>query len=306
MTKVKFVDYSRALAISIVVIGHMIEMTNVGDLKWKIDTLCYLLHVPTFLIISGYLFSKSSRRYEPKEIIISKSKRLLFPYVLWTFILALYSVLLNGMSFEDAFRYAYNALWYFAFLWACIIGTSVLMMLHCFKLNILMVGISIGGVIGTIYNSTVAKICIHYLIFLIGFYLLEHIVAFKYKYFLIMLFVFCFLFCVSTGYLSLFDALNTGFKTFYVFMLKILGACFLPICFSYLEKRKMMSTMIKLGGNTIYIYILHFFIIAIYKNINNDSWIVFIMSVVIVMVITNLLAEIFKKNRYLNKLFTIK
>ncbi|WP_248405343.1 acyltransferase family protein [Butyrivibrio fibrisolvens] len=305
MTKVKYADYSKALAIFFVIMGHMIEMTNVGDGKWIIDTLCYLLHVPTFLIISGYLFSKSYMKHTLKEVIITKSIRLLFPYLIWTLLLTLYTVIINGMSLGDSFCYSSNALWYLAFLWACIICTSFLFKLPNFISKMIMLLLSLCCVASPFLNSTLAKFCIHYGIFLVGFIYLDRIIASRNKYILIAMFISGYMCLVATGYLSMLDALGTGIKTLSIFILKIMGACFLPICFSYIEEKKELKLLTKVGASTIYIYVLHFFIIAIYKNMNNDDWFVYIISVLVVFVFTMAIGVAFENNKYLNKLFSI-
>lgn len=55
--KKTYINYARGIAIILVVFGHMIEMTLINEsVKFNIDFAFYLLHVPTFLLISGYLF----------------------------------------------------------------------------------------------------------------------------------------------------------------------------------------------------------------------------------------------------------
>ena len=63
----------------LVVVGH-------SFLRESPSTLCkfiYSCHMPLFMMISGYFFSKSQTKYSPLNIIKKKVKQLLFPVLFW-------------------------------------------------------------------------------------------------------------------------------------------------------------------------------------------------------------------------------
>lgn len=110
-TRLVAFDIARAFAIILVVIGHW----NPADapvgwndfVKW-----IYTFHMPLFLFISGYLFSRSDKSY--KALLISKIKRLLIPYLTVSIIIITIKLLTSGnLSLENPV----SAMSYIEILW---------------------------------------------------------------------------------------------------------------------------------------------------------------------------------------------
>lgn len=75
-----YLDFSRGIAILLVILGHMVPFSEV-------KTIIYSLHMPLFFIISGILF-ENNKKILSKRFLISRIKRLILPYILWSLIWA--------------------------------------------------------------------------------------------------------------------------------------------------------------------------------------------------------------------------
>ena len=71
--RIDYLDYSKGIAIILVVLGHIF---NGGNIK----TYIYSFHIPLFFIISGYLFNYSNIN-SFNEFISKKTKVYLIPYL---------------------------------------------------------------------------------------------------------------------------------------------------------------------------------------------------------------------------------
>ncbi len=303
--KKTYINYARGIAIILVVFGHMIEMTLINEsVKFNIDFAFYLLHVPTFLLISGYLFKYTKERHDLKHIIITKTKGLLCVYILWGIVLSIFTYFVNNLSMIDSVKYSLNAIWYLLFLWLCIIGIIVIELFPKKVRYILWAMILLLAIIAPFYSGGIAKIIIHFLIFSLGYYGFEYIINNRIKYMVVIFFAVSVVLSYYTGKVSMKNAESLDVYSLLLFMLKIIGSMIIPIIVYEFEKMKKIQWLNKLGGMTLYIYVLHFFLIGLYKNIHNSSVVVYILSACIVIFITYLVAVFVKKNKKLNILFT--
>jgi len=90
----KYFDNAKLFLIFLVVFGHLISPLKQKDgFLYTLYTVIYLFHMPAFIFISGY-FSKG---FNKKGQILKLAKKLLIPYILFQ---AIYSVFyyLNGME----------------------------------------------------------------------------------------------------------------------------------------------------------------------------------------------------------------
>ena len=88
-----YLDVLKAITIILVVFGHSIQYGSGIDylvggycLYDPVFSFIYSFHMPLFMLISGYLFSHSSRGKTLKELIISRIKQIVFPLFSWSFI----------------------------------------------------------------------------------------------------------------------------------------------------------------------------------------------------------------------------
>lgn len=295
------IDYSRAMAIVFVVIGHFLEMspffnTNVAQ---SIDFFLYTIHVPAFLICSGFLFKKTIKKYDTKTIIITKFFDCFVVWMLWTTVLLFYNSVVdllfgyyNGLS--NQFFYAANELWYFPFLFCSCV----------FTLFVYRFGVSFSITIPIMFllafffsyvSVDIDKFLVHFLLFIIGFVydsIPKWIRRVSIPLYGIGVFLAIFVFHLRID--NLFDDRHF---VFFVFMLKITGGLFLLAVFECLRYTHLRLLEL-IGSTTLYIYIFHFFILAWYRRIGVDSiWglPLFILTAIILSII---LREVFRRSRF--------
>lgn len=86
-------DVVKAIAIICVVYGHCIQYGS-GNVFYvneyyfsdPIFKLIYSFHMPLFMLISGYFFYESTKKYKAKDLMLKKMRELLIPIIAWTFI----------------------------------------------------------------------------------------------------------------------------------------------------------------------------------------------------------------------------
>jgi len=98
MARIELVDSLKGYAILLVVLGHVIVISNPSEFtKSWLWTFIYAFHMPLFLFLSGYLVYQ--KPVGPiVDFIIKKGKRLLFPYLIWLFISIL---IVNNFVFNN-------------------------------------------------------------------------------------------------------------------------------------------------------------------------------------------------------------
>lgn len=89
----EYLDLCKAIAIILVIVGHCIQcgqgeefLNNNLFYENRLFIFIYSFHMPLFMLISGYLFSKTVKSSDYKVIIKSKIKQLLIPLVCSSFI----------------------------------------------------------------------------------------------------------------------------------------------------------------------------------------------------------------------------
>ncbi len=84
--RIEWIDYARAIAIILVIVGHAIPEYNLDMENMRI--IIYSMHMPIFFILSGYTFHFDENK-KLKDIFIKKVKRLLVPYIGFCFLITL-------------------------------------------------------------------------------------------------------------------------------------------------------------------------------------------------------------------------
>lgn len=177
MTKERniFLDVLKAISIILVVVGHCIQygsgmeyLTYGGFFYNPTYKFIYSFHMPLFMLISGYLFSCSSKNKTVKELIIKKVKQLIIPLFCWSFvtlIVALFKIWVGVSSQSITFMWIIGMItsgfwggpWFLWALW----WSSIIVIIgkKLFKNNILfyMLICAVCFVIPDINNTAVLK-----------------------------------------------------------------------------------------------------------------------------------------------------
>lgn len=91
--RIAWIDVCRGICIVLVVYGHVsggLQVAGTMNLKSIWDVIrhwVYLFHMPAFFFLSGILAARMSR-LSPREFILGRLRTIVYPYIVWTFIIA--------------------------------------------------------------------------------------------------------------------------------------------------------------------------------------------------------------------------
>lgn len=151
-----WLDYLKCIAVFLVVWGHILLNCVTNDLKYNVAGIIYAIHIPLFLVISGYLIKDKPISATLKIIF----KRFIIPYIVWCIIMSLFYlgkkrltnidllveniiVIKDGILYDFLWFIKAYSLSYFLYqilkfktLYRAIIGIVVLVVLNLMFLNI--------------------------------------------------------------------------------------------------------------------------------------------------------------------------
>lgn len=164
------IDSIKGFLIILVILGHIIEMTDNSLLSEKLYNFVYLFHMPLFIYISGYL----TRRKDDFKAFLSGLASILIPYVIFQFI-HVTALLLQGESLSlRHLVFPCWTLWYLLSLAYWKIGVQLFAnILHKAPFVILAISVIICLLCGGIPHGRVLSIqrTFHFLpFFLLGYY----------------------------------------------------------------------------------------------------------------------------------------
>ena len=126
------IDLIKGLAIFTVVLGHCIQY-GAGEIVIQSQSyydnylfkLIYSFHMPVFMVVSGYLFSKSVKKYSNRQLVEKGIRTLLIPIILWVLLYRVPEMLITldqydsvGRALLKLFSYIITGFW---FLWAILL-----------------------------------------------------------------------------------------------------------------------------------------------------------------------------------------
>ena len=166
-------DIAKAIAIILVVVGHCIQYGSGNDYIVNeyyfgnfIFKFIYSFHMPLFMIISGYLFCDSIKKYESKVLIKRKVLSLIVPIISYSIIdLILFLVLGKPITLIVVISIITNKLW---FIWAVFVMSMIVIINNRF-----------------FKDSMVVYILLFLLTLVVPTKLIFHLLAFLYPYFII-------------------------------------------------------------------------------------------------------------------------
>ncbi len=178
-------DYIKAFAIILVIIGHAIQLGS-GDTVLKkcyffedpLYKFIYSFHMPLFMIISGYLFYSSICKYDFKNNLMKKIFSIIIPLLSWNIIITAIDLSKSNenITIKRIFTSYVNEflgnLW---FLWAVFLCSIIVLLVNKF-----------------LRDNIFAYLCIFLLTFLTPDRMIVDVFCYKYMY---PYFVFGYLFC---------------------------------------------------------------------------------------------------------------
>lgn len=139
--RLDWVDAARGIGIVLVVFGHVWRglwqadiLTNAA-LYAGVDAAIYLFHMPLFFLVSGMFFEKSVLRDGASTSILKRCETLLYPLLLWSWIMAAFLLFAGAFTTRDAISPMEALLFPFPpkdifwFLWALFVIQVVCMLL---------------------------------------------------------------------------------------------------------------------------------------------------------------------------------
>ena len=137
----EYINIVKGLAIFLMLWGHCIQYLAQGSFDFfenSVFKFIYSFHMPLFMIISGYLFYFSFQKRGMKDLIVHRSKPLLwtivfcsaFNYIITSGVMGLYSKHVMHL-FNGAVLSNYGSLW---FLWS-VLSSSIGIAIICKKTN---------------------------------------------------------------------------------------------------------------------------------------------------------------------------
>jgi fucose 4-O-acetylase-like acetyltransferase len=127
--RLQWLDVARGVGVILVVFGHVWRglltagVLPDGALFRTVDEAIYLFHMPLFFLLAGLVFPGTAARSNIAAFVRSRGLRLIYPLMLWTYLLILLRVIFSSytnrdVSFGDLLRFPLPPYELFWFLWA--------------------------------------------------------------------------------------------------------------------------------------------------------------------------------------------
>ncbi len=314
MNRMPFFDNVRLILIFLVVFGHMIQPFAVdSQLINSIYVFIYIFHMPMFIMLAGF-FAKGIG--QPKYI-LNLAKKLLIPYLIFQ---GLYTVLYYLMGQEDWYSGVTHPQWAMWFL-ISLFSWHILLVLFKKIPTILSVGIAvfIGIAVGYTdlfgYGLSMSRTLVFFPFFLAGYFMTkEHVKAIKTSglkiaglVFMAALFTFIYLYInvdvtLDTDWLSgavayrkLEAEISGGLMRLVIYIL----AALLIVSMIALIPSGDFGWLTKIGEKTLYVYLLHGFIIQplrVYEVLSYNGW----LDIFIFLLLTAVIVIVFSSRTAVN------
>ncbi|HHY73660.1 MAG TPA: acyltransferase family protein [Bacillus bacterium] len=269
-----YYDNAKFLLIFLVVFGHFITSFIGKQVIEEIYILIYLFHMPAFILISGF-FSKG---FQKPGYVLKITKKILVPYFLFQIIYSIYYYFLFDKSeLTISFLQPHWSLWFLLSLYC---WHLLLFVYTKFKYSLIvavLVGLLVGYFDGIGNDLSLSRTFVWFPMFLLGFYMkkehFQKLTSKKGKLFsaimlVAMLFVIHFVLVDipkewmygSKSYEKLGADWEGGFIRLLYYGMSLLMIC---IFLAFVPQRECFFS--KWGARTLYIYLLHGFIIRYFR-----------------------------------------
>jgi len=321
----EFLDILKGIAIILVVVGHCIQygsgynyMTNSLYFSNFAFKLIYSFHMPLFMLISGYLFYYSIKKYSFKSNLINRLKTTIVPIVSYTLICYILNKSLD-FDVEIFLNNMFSNLWYLWAVFWCSVIVLIVERVRKIKNIIYVLIYFIMFFVPNIYNFHLY--CFMYVFFILGFLFNKYNLKQYFKYRLrsvsiisIIIFIILFVFYDINSYIyvSGYNIMNeNGFTQIFINIYRSIIGLFGSVFLISTTKMILLKTNLKfkilsyIGKNSLAIYIISSLIfVYLFPRFNvyidNLNYIIIFMETIFVIILSLLLNFIIKKSKLLN------
>ncbi|WP_445488603.1 acyltransferase family protein [Niallia sp. 03133] len=272
-----YFDNAKFLLIFFVVFGHFIQsFIKESNSIYALYKVIYTFHMPAFILISGF-FAKGIYQ---QGYIQKYAKKLILPYIIFQLIYSVFYYFLYGKSTFNV--EPLNPHWSLWFLISLFFWNMMLLLFAKIKpvfglVIALLLGLSVGFVDWTTSYLSLTRTFVFFPLFLIGFYMKkEHFIWIRTKkarLTAITTFIIVFIgfyHAPSINYQWLFGSKSYSslaedpFQAIFIRLFFYVLSCMMIYCFFACVPNKQYF-FTKLGKNTLYVYLLHGFIVRIFR-----------------------------------------
>ncbi|MFC7060872.1 acyltransferase family protein [Halobacillus seohaensis] len=269
-------DNAKILLIFLVVFGHMIQPTTKGSSEmYTVYTWIYTFHMPAFIFLAGF-FAKGSGK---KDYILNLAKKLILPYIVFQFVYTAYFLFIGKDGWLNAPFYPHWSLW---FLFSLFCWHILLVLFRKIPPIVgialaVAIGIFVGYVDSIDQTFSLSRTFVFFPFFLAGYWLTKDAVK-KWRTSgirvasLLFMITLALLIAVapefnsnwllgSKSYLTMGEPELGGILRLGVY---VLGALMTVSVMAWVPNKHFSFTA--LGGKTLYVYLLHGFIVQLFRQ----------------------------------------
>src|SRR5699024_9062125 len=278
MQRDSFYDNARVGFIFLVVFGHLVQpYTDLSPVSHTLYSLIYTFHMPAFILISRFFAKGSSNPNYIKNLI----KKLLLPYLIFQLIYTGYYYLLGKSNFQNDLFDPQWSLWFLLSLFFWHLLLILFKKIPAFlSISIaIIIGLLIGYIDDVVSAFSLSRTFAFFRFFLTGYFLTnKHFFLLKK---LILLIISLYIVIIMFVLIYTLPDFNSGWliasKSYSHLGLPYAGvlarllvyftsSLMVMSFFSWVPSRKFSFTYI--GERTLYIYLLHFFIIQYIRKLD--------------------------------------
>lgn len=269
-----YYDNAKFLLIFLVVIGHFITTFIGNQVIEEIYIFIYLFHMPAFILVSGY-FSKG---FQKKGYVLKITKKILVPYILFQIIYSIYYYFLyNESELTIAVFKPHWSLWFLLSLFCWHLSLFVFTKIKYSLLAATLVGLVVGYFDAVGNYLSLSRTFVLFPLFLLGFYMkkehFQKLVSKKGK-LLSAIALVAMLFIIHYVLVDMpkewmygsksYEKLGAGWEGGLIRLLYYgMSLIMIFVFLAYVPSKEYFFT--KWGARTLYIYLLHGFIIRYFR-----------------------------------------
>lgn len=320
--RIVWIDYLKAFACFLVAFGHLLQsfnkagIDNYTGITQFINWFIYLFHMPLFMMISGFLYCNTKKRFtlkEYKNFSIKKIINLLIPYVTFYLLFIGINMLFsnsvnNARGIDDLLRIFNNPIAPYWFLYALMSIFIVIPILEkIFKNNKfeVLVILIVFKLLSVLFNTNIYfidSIMAYGIYFYIGSFISKEDNSKSIMYNILLLILY---FVISLIYYFVYDKVNIYINEYIRIVFALIGIYVFTNIFKKVSQSKILDSF---KDYTFQIYLLHTIfaagirIVLLRLGINN-YFIHFVLGIIFSIYVPVFISIISKKIRYTNFFF---